>query len=158
MWAAEHIAVPTHYTTHYPRSADGRCRRFTRTWLILCRPHGSGATTKRFGWERRSVSFPSMMCSRLPRRRHLDKIFEWRLILVGAGWFAEEARLFGVKFDRRWAASRESVEALRELWSKEEVSYEGEFIKFPPLRIWSEACAETFSSDFTWGSTTLSTP
>jgi alkanesulfonate monooxygenase SsuD/methylene tetrahydromethanopterin reductase-like flavin-dependent oxidoreductase (luciferase family) len=54
---------------------------------------------------------------------------------VGAGWFAEEARLFSVKFDRRWQHLRESVEALRELWSKEEVSYEGEFIKFPPLRI-----------------------
>jgi probable F420-dependent oxidoreductase len=66
----------------------------------------------------------------------LDRYSNGRLIFgVGAGWFAEEARLFGVKFDRRWQHLRESVEALRELWSKEEVSYEGEFIKFPPLRI-----------------------
>jgi len=48
------------------------------------------------------------------------------------------------KIDRRWQHLRESVEALRELWSKEEVSYEGEFIKFPPLRIGPKPCQKPF--------------
>jgi alkanesulfonate monooxygenase SsuD/methylene tetrahydromethanopterin reductase-like flavin-dependent oxidoreductase (luciferase family) len=54
---------------------------------------------------------------------------------VGAGWFAEEAQLFGVQFKHRWKYVREGVEALRELWSKDEVSYSGEFVKFPALKI-----------------------
>ena len=49
-----------------------------------------------------------------------------RLILgVGAGWFPEEAEVMGVNFDRRWRHLRESVEALRLLWSKDNVRYDG---------------------------------
>jgi probable F420-dependent oxidoreductase len=66
----------------------------------------------------------------------LDLYSNGRLILgVGAGWFPEEATIMGVQFKKRWQHLRESVEALRELWSKDEASYEGEFVKFPPVRL-----------------------
>jgi alkanesulfonate monooxygenase SsuD/methylene tetrahydromethanopterin reductase-like flavin-dependent oxidoreductase (luciferase family) len=59
-----------------------------------------------------------------------------RLILgVGAGWFPEEARVMGVDFARRWRHLRESVEALRRLWSQDEAAYEGEIIRFPSIKI-----------------------
>src|SRR6202011_6168958 len=41
----------------------------------------------------------------------------------------------GVRFERRWKHLRESVEALRILWTQEEASYAGEVIKFPALRV-----------------------
>jgi alkanesulfonate monooxygenase SsuD/methylene tetrahydromethanopterin reductase-like flavin-dependent oxidoreductase (luciferase family) len=75
----------------------------------------------------------------------LDLYSNGRLIFgVGAGWFAEEAQLFGVQFKRRWQHLREAVEALRILWSKEEASYEGEFVRFPPIRIFPKPVQKPF--------------
>ncbi|HTY53776.1 MAG TPA: LLM class flavin-dependent oxidoreductase, partial [Candidatus Binataceae bacterium] len=34
---------------------------------------------------------------------------------------------------RRWAMTREYVRAMKELWTKDEASFEGEFVKFPPV-------------------------
>ncbi|HSU90795.1 MAG TPA: TIGR03619 family F420-dependent LLM class oxidoreductase, partial [Sporolactobacillaceae bacterium] len=66
----------------------------------------------------------------------IDLYSKGRLILgVGAGWFREEAEVMGVNFARRWQHLRESVEALRALWSGDDVSYAGEFVKFPPVKL-----------------------
>jgi alkanesulfonate monooxygenase SsuD/methylene tetrahydromethanopterin reductase-like flavin-dependent oxidoreductase (luciferase family) len=63
----------------------------------------------------------------------IDLYSKGRLILgVGAGWFREEAQVMGVDFARRWQHLRESVEALRVLWSGDD---EGEIVKFPPVKL-----------------------
>jgi len=54
---------------------------------------------------------------------------------VGGGWNAEEMENHGVPFNRRWKVLRERVEAMKEIWTQEEASYEGEFVKFD--KIWS---------------------
>lgn len=137
-WVAEHIAIPTHYTTHYPRSADGKVPEF---YAHLVDPFialtAAAQTTKKIRLGTAITLLPQHDIITLAKTTAtLDLYSNGRLSLgVGAGWFAEEAQLFGVKFDRRWRHLREGVEALRELWSKEEASYEGEFIKFPPLRM-----------------------
>jgi len=137
-WVAEHIAIPTHYTTYYPRSADGKVPEF---YAHLVDPFialtAAAQTTK-------TIRLGTAICL-LPQHdvitiakttATLDLYSSGRLILgVGGGWFAEEAQLFGVQFNKRWQHLHEAVEALRILWSKEEASYEGEFVKFPPIRI-----------------------
>jgi alkanesulfonate monooxygenase SsuD/methylene tetrahydromethanopterin reductase-like flavin-dependent oxidoreductase (luciferase family) len=66
----------------------------------------------------------------------LDRYSGGRLILgVGAGWFREEAEVMGVTFEQRWKHLRESVEALRILWTQEVASYAGEVIRFPALQV-----------------------
>jgi probable F420-dependent oxidoreductase len=54
---------------------------------------------------------------------------------VGAGWNREEMADHGTDPRRRMALLRERVEAMKEIWTAEEASYEGEFVKFD--RIWS---------------------
>ena len=54
---------------------------------------------------------------------------------VGAGWNKEEMRNHGTDPRTRMALMRERVEAMREIWTKEEASYSGEFVNFE--RIWS---------------------
>jgi probable F420-dependent oxidoreductase len=54
---------------------------------------------------------------------------------VGAGWNREEMANHGTDPRRRMALLRERVEAMKEIWTAEEASYEGEFVKFD--RIWS---------------------
>ncbi|MGH8337527.1 MAG: LLM class F420-dependent oxidoreductase, partial [Gammaproteobacteria bacterium] len=53
---------------------------------------------------------------------------------IGAGWLREELEIMGVEFKQRWAVTIDYVRAMKELWTKPESSYDGEFVKFPPVR------------------------
>lgn len=65
----------------------------------------------------------------------LDIVSGGRVILgVGAGWLREETEATGTVFNTRWKRLRETVEALRLLWTQPEPSYEGELVRFAPLR------------------------
>jgi probable F420-dependent oxidoreductase len=52
---------------------------------------------------------------------------------IGAGWNREETTMMGGDFDHRWAQTREAVEALKELWTKDEAEYHGRYYDFPPV-------------------------
>jgi probable F420-dependent oxidoreductase len=54
---------------------------------------------------------------------------------VGAGWNREEMRNHGTDPRTRMRLMRERVEAIKAIWTEEEASYEGEFVRFE--RIWS---------------------
>lgn len=65
----------------------------------------------------------------------LDIVSGGRVILgVGAGWLKEETEATGAQFGTRWKRLRETVEALRLLWTQPEPSYQGELVHFPPVR------------------------
>ncbi len=138
MWVAEHIAVPTQYTTYYPRSADGKVPPF---YAELVDPFialmAAAQTTKTIKLGTAISLLPQHDVLTVAKTTAtLDLYSNGRFIFgVGAGWFAEEAQLFGVQFHKRWKHVRESVEALRDLWTKDEVSYDGEIVKFPLLKI-----------------------
>ncbi len=52
---------------------------------------------------------------------------------IGAGWLREEAELLGADFPRRWTQTAEYVAAMRTLWTDDPASFEGKYVKFPPL-------------------------
>jgi probable F420-dependent oxidoreductase len=54
---------------------------------------------------------------------------------VGAGWNREEMANHGTDAKVRMSVLRERVEAMRAIWTQEEASYSGEYVKFD--RIWS---------------------
>jgi probable F420-dependent oxidoreductase len=65
----------------------------------------------------------------------LDHLCGGRLIFgVGAGWLREEAEVMGVDFRRRWKVAVEYLRAMKELWTKTEASFDGEFVKFPLVK------------------------
>ena len=53
---------------------------------------------------------------------------------IGAGWLQDETEIMGVDFKQRWPMTREYIRAMKELWTKPEPSFEGEFVKFPPVK------------------------
>jgi probable F420-dependent oxidoreductase len=66
----------------------------------------------------------------------LDRISNGRVLFgVGGGWNAEEMEDHGVAFKSRWRVLRERVLAMKEIWTKEEAEYHGEFVNFDKL--WS---------------------
>jgi probable F420-dependent oxidoreductase len=66
----------------------------------------------------------------------VDHLSGGRLILgVGSGWNAPELANHGVEFDSRWRRAREHLEAMKAIWTQEEASFAGEWVRFE--RIWS---------------------
>jgi probable F420-dependent oxidoreductase len=66
----------------------------------------------------------------------LDRISGGRVIFgIGGGWNAEEMEHHGTAFKSRWRLLRERVLAMKEIWTKEEAEFHGEFVNFD--KIWS---------------------
>jgi len=67
----------------------------------------------------------------------LDLLSEGRLVLgIGYGWNREEMRNHGIEFESRRALVREKMLAMQELWSQQEASFSGEFVRFEPSWMW----------------------
>jgi probable F420-dependent oxidoreductase len=137
-WVAEHLVIPATYTTHYPRSPDGKV---PESYAHLADPFVALAIAAQATSRIRLGTSVCLLPERNPIATAkavatLDLYSGGRLMLgVGAGWFPEEAAIMGVDFKRRWRHLRESVEAMRELWSQPQASYAGEIIRFPPVRL-----------------------
>ena len=52
---------------------------------------------------------------------------------IGTGSHREQAEIYGVDFDRRWTQARESVAAMKELWTQEQSEFHGKYYDFPPV-------------------------
>jgi probable F420-dependent oxidoreductase len=136
IWVAEHPMIPVSYA-HFPNSADGRV---PEPWAHWPDPFVSlaaaAAVTSR-------IKLATGICL-MPERdpivtakvvASLDVLSQGRVILgVGGGALREETEIMGTAFGMRWKRLRENVEAMKELWTKEEASYEGELVRFPPVR------------------------
>lgn len=67
----------------------------------------------------------------------LDMISNGRFELgIGYGWCVEEMRNHGVDFKQRRALLREKILLIKELWTKDEASYQGDHIQFEKSWAW----------------------
>jgi probable F420-dependent oxidoreductase len=55
---------------------------------------------------------------------------------VGAGWNLEEMRNHGTNPRTRMRVMRERIEAMKEIWTRDEASYHGEFVNFERIWCW----------------------
>jgi probable F420-dependent oxidoreductase len=66
----------------------------------------------------------------------LDLLSNGRFLFgIGGGWNAEEMANHGTDFSSRFRLLRERVLAMKEIWTKDEAEFHGEFVNFD--RIWS---------------------
>ncbi len=67
----------------------------------------------------------------------LDVLSNGRLMFgIGGGWNAEEMEHHGTVFKTRWKLLRERVLAMKEIWTKDEAEFHGEFVNFDPIWSW----------------------
>jgi probable F420-dependent oxidoreductase len=67
----------------------------------------------------------------------LDHLSGGRVLFgIGAGWNAEEMEDHGTVFRTRWRVLRERALAMKKIWTEDEPSFDGEFVRFPPLWSW----------------------
>lgn len=66
----------------------------------------------------------------------LDHVSNGRVVLgLGAGWNREEMENHGTVYAQRFRKLEEQMRALREIWTQEEASFDGEFERFE--KVWS---------------------
>ncbi len=137
LWIPEHPVIPLNHQTPFPGTRDGVLPDHYNRWADPFIALTVAATvTKR-------IKLGTAICL-LPEREpivtakviaSLDFYSGGRVIIgAGAGWLKEETEVMGVRFGSRWKRMRETVEAMRILWTQREASYEGELIRFPAVR------------------------
>jgi probable F420-dependent oxidoreductase len=67
----------------------------------------------------------------------LDQLSGGRFIFaMGGGWNVEEMENHGAKYDTRFKLLRERVLAMKEMWTKEEAQFHGQFVNFDPVWVY----------------------
>jgi probable F420-dependent oxidoreductase len=136
LWVPEHPVVPVDYATRYPLSADGK---LPRPYTELPDPFpllaAAAAVTRRLrvGTGICLVPERDVLLTAL-QVASVDHISEGRFLFgIGAGWLEEEMRLFTPHFPHRFAFMKEAIAAMRKLWTEDEASFDGRWVKFPPV-------------------------
>jgi len=136
LWVPEHPVVPVHYATRYPLSEDGKLPRpYTELPDCFLTLAAAAAVTQ----ELRVGTGVCLVPERDPlltahQVASLDALSGGRFLFgVGAGWLREEMQLFTPHFEHRFAFLREAIAAMRKLWTEDAPSFEGHWIRFPPV-------------------------
>jgi probable F420-dependent oxidoreductase len=67
----------------------------------------------------------------------LDLVSGGRFLFgVGAGWNEDEMENHGTDPRRRFGVMRERIEAMKEIWARDEASYHGRHVNFDPIWSW----------------------
>ena len=136
IWYAEHPAVPVHSNSPFPATGGEipwTYSHFTDPYIALAKASGVTSTIKLgTGITLIPERNPLLLAKEIST---LDLVSGGRFILgVGTGWLREETELMGGDFEHRWTQTREAIEVMKELWTKEEAEYHGRYFDFPPVK------------------------
>jgi len=135
-WAPEHTHIPVSRRTPYPAGGDLPKEYWHLYDPFLTLTAMAAATTR--------LRLATGICLIIERDpiitakevATLDQLSGGRAIFgIGGGWNAEEMGNHGTEFSKRWRVLRERVLAMKEIWTKDEAEFHGEFVNFDP--IWS---------------------
>jgi probable F420-dependent oxidoreductase len=136
-FCAEHPFIPVHSKSRFPGSEDGvipeAYSHFVDPFVALARASG---TTSRIKLGTGIVLVPERHPLLLAKEVSTLDLFSGGRFLfgIGAGWLREETEMMGGDFDHRWTQTRESILAMKELWTKTEAEFHGKYYDFPPVR------------------------
>jgi probable F420-dependent oxidoreductase len=138
IWYAEHPVMPVHTTSPFAASADGvipeTYAHFADPFIALAQASGATSTIKlATGITLIPERNPLVLAKTVST---LDLFSGGRLILgIGAGWLREETEMLGGNFEHRWSQTRESILAMKEMWTKDEAEFHGTYYDFPPIKV-----------------------
>jgi len=133
LWFAEHTHIPVGRRTPWP--AGGPLPRFySRTYdpFVALTAAAAATSTLRLGTgvclvnQHHPINLAKQSAS-------VDRLSAGRLLMgIGVGWNEDEMEHHGVDPRQRRAQTRERMLAVRRLWTEEEASFDGEFVRFSP--------------------------
>ena len=135
MWTVEHTVVPGGYGSSYPYADSGKMAGGNNEiplpdpliWMAYV-----AAATKRIKLSTGIMILPQHNPVVVAKQvATLDHMSGGRIMLgIGVGWLKEEFEALGVPFEHRGRRTDEYMQAMRELWSADKPSFQGEFVKF----------------------------
>ena len=73
----------------------------------------------------------------------LDHLSGGRVLFgIGGGWNLEEMENHGTKPSIRWKILRERILAMKEIWTKDEAEFHGDYVNFDPIWSWPKPVAK----------------
>jgi probable F420-dependent oxidoreductase len=131
LWVTDHSHIPASRAKDFPGGGDLPKHFFHMADPFVSLATAAVATTTiKIGTcvcllsEREPIALAKTVAT-------LDRISKGRFQFgVAGGWIAEAMENQGTPFKKRWQVVRERVEAMKAIWTQEEASYEGEFVKF----------------------------
>ena len=136
IWYAEHPAVPIKSDSPFPATGGEipwTYSHFTDPYIALARASGATSTIKLgTGITLVPERNPLLLAKEIAS---LDRFSGGRFLFgIGTGWLREETEIFGGDFEHRWTQTREALEVMKELWTKDEAEYHGKYYNFPPVK------------------------
>jgi probable F420-dependent oxidoreductase len=134
VWAPEHSHIPLSRKTPFPGGGDLPKQYYDAMDPFVVLAAASQVTkTIKFGTgvllvqQRDTIQTAKLVAS-------LDQVSEGRFLFgIGGGWNQDEMESHGTVYATRFKRVRESVEAMKEIWTKESAEYHGEFVNFDPM-------------------------
>ncbi len=136
MWVPEHTHIPASRRSPWP-GGPNLPREYWHTLDPFVALGAAAAVTSRLNLgtgiclviERDTITLAKEIAS-------LDWISRGRVLFgIGGGWNAEEMEDHGTDFAARWKKLREQIDAMKEIWTKDEAEYHGKFVNFD--KMWS---------------------
>jgi probable F420-dependent oxidoreductase len=137
LWAPEHSHIPVSRRTPAPGGGE-LARRYYDVMDPFVTLTAAATATKRLKLgtgvclviQRDTIQTAKLVAS-------LDQVSGGRFLFgIGGGWNAEEMEDHGTAFATRFKKMREQVAAMKEIWTKEQPEYHGEFVDFPAMMTW----------------------
>ena len=134
LWFPEHTHIPTSRQSPWPGGGDLPQEYWHTYDPFIALTAAATVTTK--------LNLGTGICLVMERGpippakevASLDHLSNGRFIFgIGGGWNAEEMADHGTNFRRRWRVLRENVMAMKEIWTKEEAEFHGEYVNFDKM-------------------------
>jgi probable F420-dependent oxidoreductase len=131
LWMTDHVALPTKVETPYPYTSDGKFLWSPDTPYLDC--------LTALTWAAAATETVELgtSCLILPWRPlvqtsktlvSIDVLSKGRLsVAIGVGWMKEQFAALDAPFKDRGRRVTEMVNAMRQMWSDDEVDFDGEF-------------------------------
>ncbi len=137
LWFPEHTHIPVGRRTPWPGGGD-LPQEYSHTLDPFVALGAAAAVTERLhlgtGICLVAQHDPIVLAKEVAT---LDLISGGRFLFgIGVGWNEDEMEHHGVDPSRRRAVVREKVLAMKALWTQDEASFDGEFVKFEPSWSW----------------------
>ncbi len=137
VWAPEHSHIPVGRKTPFPGGGDLPKQDHDAMDPFVTLAVAGAVTTKlKLGTgvllvqQRDTIQTAKLVAS-------LDQESKGRFLFgVGGGWNQDEMENHGTEFATRFKRMRESIEAMKEIWTKSKAEYHGEFVNFDPIFAW----------------------
>jgi len=137
LWAPEHSHIPVSRKTPFPGGGD-LPKQYYDAMDPFVTLAAAAAVTKslKLGTgvllvqQRDTIQTAKLVAS-------IDQVSQGRLLFgIGGGWNQDEMENHGTVFATRFKRMRESIEAMKEIWTKSKAEYHGEFVNFDPIFAW----------------------